>query len=152
MENVDSVASSIKDQLIARIEGLDSVQLVLPSNRLAPSGWPCVFITTSDLDGEFASSSSNSRVFGYKCVIAFPVGADFLNEAQAERLDFAERVLNKVLQDILNSIETDFELDGPPTLLYTEALDCVWGEISVESGIAQALEVTIRCYTEVEII
>lgn len=143
----NAVANQIKDQIIDKIDALSSVQKVYPSEKINPTGWPAVFITTSELEGEFSSTAENSRVYGYRCNIAFPTGQDFIPEAQRERLDYAERVINGVLDEIINAVDTDYELDGSP-VLYVNAADYIKGTITYEGGVAEAAQVTLRVYTE----
>lgn len=143
----NSVANQIKDQIISKIDDLSSIKKVYPSEKVTSEGWPAVFVKSADLQGEFSSNAENSRVYGYRITAAFPTGQDFIPESERERMDYSERVLNGVLDDIINTIDTDFELDGTP-VLYVEAADAEWGFIQIEGGIAEALQVTLKVYTE----
>lgn len=143
----NAVANQIKDQIIDKIDALDSVQRVYPSEKVNPTGYPCVFVKSADLDGEFSSNAENARIYGYYCTVAFPTGQDFVPESERERLDYAERVINAVLDDIINAVDTDYELDGSP-VLFVNAADAIWGAIDIETGSAEALQVTLRVYTE----
>lgn len=143
----NAVANQIKDQILDKIDALDSVQKTYPSEKVNPTGWPAVFVKTADMEGEFSSNAENSRIYGYYCTIAFPIGQDFIPDSERERLDYAERVINGVLDDIINAVDTDYELDGSP-VLFVNAADAVWGSIDIETGVAQALQITLRVYTE----
>lgn len=144
------VSIQIKDQIQGKINALSSVEVVYPTVRLNPSGWPCVFITTNTEEGEFSSSAENSRVYTYNASVLFPLGSDFVPQAQRDRLDYAERTVAQVIDDIINAIDTDFELDGNP-VLFAHAADVEWGYIDFEGGVARAANVILRIYTEVTV-
>lgn len=143
----NAVANLIKDQILDKIDALSSVQVVYPSEKVNPTGWPAVFVKTTGLEGAFSSTAENSRVYGYRCTIAFNIGQDVVPESERDRLDYSERVLNGVLDDIINAVDTDYELDGSP-VLYVEAADADWGFVDIESGKAEAVSITLRVYTE----
>lgn len=146
-----SVSIQIKDQLIDKIESLSSVQVVYPALKLNPSGWPCVYITPYAEEGEFSSNAENSRVYVYNASILFPMGQDFIPEAQRDRLDYAEVVIAGVIDDVINAIDTDYELEGNP-VLYVNAADVDWGYIDFEGGVARAANVILRVYTELTVV
>jgi hypothetical protein len=142
-----SVSIEIKDQIIAKIEALESVQKVYPAPELNPSGFPAVFVTSSDMVGEFSSNTENSRVYGYSVVVLFPEGKDLVPASERDRLDYAERVIAEVIDEIINAVDTDYELDGSP-VLFVNAADCEWGSYQTEGGVAKAANITLRVYTE----
>lgn len=141
-----SVNNEIKDQIIAKIDALSTVQVVYPSEHINPKGWPAVFVKSTNLEGEFASNAENSRVYGYRCTVAFPTGQDFIPTLEKERLDYSERVVANVLDEIINTIDTDFEMDTP--VLFVNAADAEWGYIDYEGGTAEAVSVVLKVYTE----
>lgn len=145
-----SVSIQIKDQIIGKIESLDSVQKVYPAVKLNPDGYPCVYVTANREDGEFSSNAENSRIYEYNCMCLFPVGQDFVPDTERERMDYAEVTIAKVLDDIINVIDTDYELDGSP-VLYVNAADIEWGYTDVENGAARAANVILRVYTEITV-
>lgn len=142
-----SASVTIKNQIIAKIQTIESVQTVYPAEFINPTGWPAVFVVLTDMEGEFTSTAENSRVYAYRVTIGFPIGQDFVPSSEKNRLDYAEQTVATVVDEIINVIDTDFELDGTP-VLYTEAADVSWGIIEYEGGIAKAAQVTIRVYTE----
>lgn len=145
-----SVSITIKDQIIDKIEALSTVKVVYPAMKLNPKGWPAVFVTTNTEEGEFSSNAENSRVYTYNCLIAFPLGQDYIPEAQRERLDYAERTVAEVIDQIINTVDTDYELDTP--VLFVNAADTEWGYIDYEGGAARAANVILRVYTELTIV
>lgn len=150
-----SAASQIKDQIIAKIDNLDSVQIVYPAEQPNPSGWPAVFVTEADMEGEFSSNAENSRIYSYTVLVLFPEGQDFVPTSERSRLDYSARNISTVLDEIINTIDTDFELTSLPndtTVLFTNAADCLWGKYEYEGGVAKAAQITLRVYTEVTVV
>lgn len=147
-----SVSTRIKQQLKVKVGALDAVQKVYGYEEVKPTGWPAVFITPSDLDGEFSSNAENSRVYAYQLLILFPTGEDFVPQSETERLEYAEAVVASVIDEIVNTMDTDFVLaNSDPTVLFVNAADCNWGMYSYEGGIAKAAQITLRVYTELTI-
>lgn len=144
-----AVSIQIKDQLISKINSLSTVEVVYPALKLNPSGWPCVYVTTNTEEGEFSSNAENSRVYTYNASVLFPLGQDFVPESERERLDYAERTIAQVIDDIINAVDSDYELDTP--VLYVNAADVEWGYIDVEGGVARAANVILRVYTEITV-
>jgi hypothetical protein len=148
-----SASVTIKNQIKSKIEGCPSVQKVYGYEEINPSGWPAVMLTPADMEGEFSSTTENSRVYGYKALILFPTGQDLQpsnDPAKLNRLEYAENVVATVIDEIINAIDYDFELDGTP-VLYVEAADVSWGYITGDFGEARTAEITIKVYTEVTI-
>lgn len=150
-----SAMSEIKKQIISKIDSLESVQKVYPAEVPNPKGWPCVFVTATDLEGEFSSNAENSRVYAYSVLVLFSEGQNFMPESEYERLDYSEKVVGEVIDEIINAVDTDFELDSLPndtTVLFVNAADCLWGRYQYEGGVAKAAQVTLRVYTEVTVV
>lgn len=153
--SIYSAMSEIKKQIISKIDALQSVQKVYPAEVPNPKGWPCVFVTATDLEGEFSSNAENSRVYAYSVVVLFSEGQNFVADTEYERLDYTERVVGEVIDEIINAVDTDFELDSLPndtTVLFVNAADCIWGRYQYEGGIAKAAQITLRVYTEVTVV
>lgn len=147
-----SVSTRIKNQLKKKVAALDAVQKVYGYEEVKPDGWPAVFITPSDLDGEFSSNAENSRIYGYQLLILFPIGQDVVDESEANRREYAEGVVASVIDEIVNTMDTDFQLaDSDPTVLYMNAADCSWGTYSYEGGVAKAAQINLRIYTELTV-
>lgn len=150
-----SVSISIKNQIMNKVRSLSAVEIVYPVIKLNPSGYPAVFVTTNTEEGEFSSSAENSRVYTYNCSVVFPLGQDFVPEAQQERLDYAEQTIATVIEQIINGIDTDFELESLPTgvtVMFTHAADVEWGYADVEGGVARAANVILRVHTEIVVV
>ena len=153
--SIYSAMTEIKKQIIGKIQSLDSVQKVYPAEVPNPTGWPCVFVTAADLQGEFSSNAENSRIYAYDVTVLFSEGQNFRPESEYDRLDYSEQVVGEVVDEIINAVDTDFELDSLPndtTVLFVNAADCIWGRYQYEGGVAKAAQVTLRVYTEVTVV
>lgn len=146
-----SVSIQIKDQIINKLESLNSIQAVYPAIKLNPKGYPAVYITANTEEGEFSSNSENSRVYTYNCTVLFPVGQNFVNETERERMDYAEVTIAQVIDDVINVIDFDYEIEGAP-VLFANAADVEWGYSDVEGGVARAANVILRIYTEITVV
>lgn len=144
------VSIQIKDMLIDRIEGLNSVEKVYPSAVINDGGWPAVSVTPESEEGEFSSNTENSRVYTYNATILFPIGQDFVPPEQRERMDYAERTIARVIEDIMNAIDMDFQLDRG-VVLYVNAADVEWQYYNYEGGTARSANVILRVYTELTV-
>lgn len=144
-----SISTTIKNDLIKHIQdNCPSVQQIYGHIELNPSGWPCVFVKAYNLAGEFVDTANNSRIYSFRAIIAFPLGQDMPGlPANTNREEFAEQSIAVVLDEIINAIDTNFELGGTP-VLYVEAADADWGQADMDAGQALAIEITLRIYTE----
>lgn len=145
------VSIQIKDMLIDRIQDLASVEVVYPSAVINNKGWPAVSVTPDREEGEFSSNAENSRVYSYNCTVLFPMGQDFVPEAERNRMDYAERTIAQVIEDIINVIDMDFELDRG-VVLFVNAADTEWQYYEYEGGIARAANIILKVYTELVVV
>lgn len=145
------VSIQIKDMIITRIASLNSVEKVYPSAVINDEGWPAVSVTPNTEEGEFSSNAENSRIYTYNATVLFPMGQDFVPEQERERTDYAERVIAQVIDDIVNAIDTDYELDRG-VVLYVNAADVEWQYYDYEGGVARSANVILRVYTEVTVV
>lgn len=146
-----SASVTIKNQLKAKIQTCPSVDQVYGYEEVNPKGWPCVMLTPADMQGEFSSTSENSRIYSYNAKILFSTGQDVQVPKTQNRLEYAENVVATVIDEIINAIDDNFVLDGTP-VLYVNAADVIWGYISGEFGEARIAEVTLNVYTEVTVV
>ncbi len=151
-----SASVTIKDWLVDKVQTCASVDTVYAAEEPNISGWPAVVITSTDMDGEFSSNSENSRVWAYRLQIIFFLGQDVSPPNNKTRLQYTEDVVATCLDEVINAIDLDFDLTGVDITGYNakfaNAADCVWGYLDMEGGIARVAEVTIRIYTEKEIL
>lgn len=147
-----SVSTRIKDQLKAKVAALASVQQTYGYEENNPTGFPAVFITAADVDGEFSSNAENSRLYNFGLLVLFPVGQDYPLPAGTNRYEYAEQVVATVIDEIINTIDTDFVLpNSDPTVLFVDAADAVWGTYNYEGGVAKAAQITLKVYTELTV-
>lgn len=146
-----SASVTIKNQIKSRIDALQSVQAVYGYEEMKPKGWPAVMLTATDMDGEFASTAENSRVYSYRAFIMFPIGQDMPIPAGENRMEYAENVIATVIDEIISTVDNNFELDGIP-VLYVNAADVIWGYVNADFGEARSAEITLRVYTEVTVV
>ena len=146
-----SVSNTIKQQLKDKVEACSSVQVVYGSMKNNPSGWPAVFVTPADVEGEFSSNAENSRIYSFNLACAFPIGEDYPAPDNEDRLEYAEETIATVIDEIINAVDTDFELDGSP-VLYVNAADLYWDYYDYEGGEARAANITLRVYTEITVV
>lgn len=142
-----SVSTTVKNQLIGFIETLSSVEKVYGYEMLKPEGFPAVFVVPGSMDGEFVSNSSNSRVYAFDITCIMPMNQDMPNNSGQVRELFAEETIATVLDEIINSVDTNFVLDGTP-VLYVNAADIQWGTVNIENGVCKAAQISLRIYTE----
>lgn len=145
-----SASVTIKNQIKSKVQSCASVQQTYGYEEVNPVGFPAVYITPGDMDGEFSSNAENSRVYAYRLLILFPIGQDYPVSTNQNRLEYAENVIATVIDEIITAVDTDFELDGTP-VLYTNAADVSWSYTAGEFGEARSAEITLRVYTEVTI-
>jgi hypothetical protein len=144
----NSLAREIKEQIRDKISALSDVQKCYTFMKLPLEGWPTVFVLYGNIEGEFSSNRENSRVYGYRIIVLYQVGQDF-QSVNDDRMQNAEEAIGQVVEQILNSIETDFTLDGfNSEVLFVNALDVTYGETEYEGGYAKSAEFTCNVYTE----
>lgn len=142
-----SQSTELKNLLKTKIESLPSVQKVYGFEKINPEGFPAIMLTPQDLQGEFSSNVENSRTYAFKCLILFPISQDFPVTTDLPRMEYAEQVIATVIDEIVNDMDTDFELTGS-TALYMNAADCLWSYTKYEGGEARSAEITLSIYTE----
>lgn len=146
-----SISTTVKKQLIDIIQVLPSVKVTYGHQEMNPSGWPAVFVEATSMQGEFVSTSTNSRVYSFRVIIVFPLGQDMPGlPSGTNRLEYAEQTIATVLDEIINAVDTEFELEGTP-VLYVEAADADWGEAAIDVGIVKAVQATLKIYTEFQV-
>lgn len=145
-----SISTTVKKQLIDFIGNLDSVQEVYGHEEQAPKGWPAVMVVPGDMQGEFVANNANSRIYAFRVTCVFPTGQDFIKDKSVNRSEYAEETIATVLDEIINAVDTNFELEGTP-VLYANAADIQWGEANLENGVCKAAVISLRIYTEYEV-
>ena len=147
-----SVSVTLKDWLKDKIDALSTVQEVYAYMPTKFTGYPAVAILLPELTGEFSSTSTNSRVYSYRINIFVPLGQDLPNTSGKTREHYAEDLVAEVIEDIIDAVETDFDLtdvvDNDIVCKYAEASDMRPFEIVIDNGEHLGAEITISIYTE----
>lgn len=144
----NSLSRQIKEEIKNRIDALTDVEKVYTFVKIPFEGWPTVFITDGNVEGEFSSNVENSRTYGYRIVVLFQIGQSIQN-VDDDRMQFAEEAIGQVVESILNAVETDYELGQfNAEVLFVRALDVVYGETEYDGGYAKSAEFTVNVYTE----
>lgn len=144
----ESLNRDIKEQIRNKISALSDVEKVYTFMKLPLEGWPTVFVMYGNVEGEFSSNSENSRVYGYRILVLYQVGQSF-QDIQDDRMQNAEEAIGQVVESILNTIETDYELSNfNSEVLFVKALDVTYGETEYDGGYAKSAEFTVNVYTE----
>lgn len=145
-----SVWSDIRSLLITRITSLGSAQAVYGYEEDHPSGWPTVFVTPANVEGSFVTTAENRRIYSYYVTVLFPTGQNVPKDSSLQKVEYAEKVISDVLEDIIDDIDENFTLDGV-TILFVEAADAEWGFMPMEAGQAKACRITLRVHTDFEV-
>ena len=147
----DSLNRRIKQQVMDKIEAQPSVAKVYGFDKLPIEQFPAVMVKYGTMDGEFATTAENRRVYAYTAKILVPIGKD-LNNVADDRLQWAEEAIGQVVEEIINALDSDFELGQfNANVLYTRALDVLYSEYSYEGGYAKGAELTIQVVTDYDV-
>lgn len=148
-----SVSVTLKDWLLDKIGSISSVQEVYGYEPDNFEGYPAVTVTLPTMEGEFASTSEDARVYAFAVRVFLPLGQDIEKPKTLPRELYAENVVATVIEEIINTVDTDFAAaDVTRTsninCLYIEATDMQPLYALIEGGWFRGAEVTIRIYTE----
>jgi len=143
-----SISTTVKDQLMDFIQSQPSVKVTYGHEEMNPSGWPAVFVLATGMEGNFVDTAHNSRVYSFRVTVLFPTSQNMPQlPAGTNRLEFAEQTIATVVDEIINTIDTEFVLEGTP-VLYVNAADAQWGEAALDVGVVKAVQITLNIYTE----
>lgn len=140
-------STAIKQLLINKVNNLDSTQSVYGYEELNPEGWPSVWITDGSMTGEFVTNTENRRVYAYAVTVMMDVAQDYPNQGNKDRDEFVRDALSDVVDDIIDAVDTDYELDGA-TVLFVDAADYERGKVILENGQAMAVNITLLVNTD----
>lgn len=151
-----SVSTDLKSLLVTKINALASTQAVYGYSELNPSGWPCVWVKATDLQGTFATTAENRRIYAYNVTCLLTLGEDFIKDGSIQREEYAENTLATVVDDIINAVDdvafitelNNIYSGGDTVALFVEAADAQWGEVDMQSGKAKAVQITLMIHTD----
>lgn len=142
-----SLARNVKEQIRDKISALANVTKVYTFDHLPLEGSPAVFIKYGTMEGEFWSTAENMRIYAYNIKVLIQIG-NTPNDVSNDRLQQAEEELAVTVEDIINALDTDYELGQfNADVVYLDALDVIYGEYSYEGGYAKGAELTVRVHT-----
>lgn len=143
----NSVSSRIKYQIIKRIEANTSAAKVYGFDKLPITQFPAVFVKTAGVDGEFWTNAENMRIYNYRVLILYQVGAT-PSDVTNDRMQYAEDAVAQVVDEIINAIDSDYELGDYGLVLFIEAVDSNYSEYTYEGGYAKGAELTIKVHSQ----
>lgn len=145
-----SVVSEIRGVLVTRIGALSSVQKVYGYENPKPTGWPAVFVTSSQMTASFVTNVENRRVFTFDIIVVFPTGQNIPKSQSENPVAYAEdriyEVFDQIADDMDQNAFTEAFIDigdADSTYLFADAADAEWGFFQYEGGIARALKIPL---------
>jgi hypothetical protein len=142
-----SVSSRIKQQVINKIGACPSVAVVYGFDKLPIDEFPAVFVKTTGMSGEFWTSAENMRIYTYKCTVVWPLGQDLKSQTD-DRLQVADENVHQVVDEIINAVDSDYELGDYALVLFVNAVDFVSQEYEYEGGKAYGAEITLEIHSQ----
>lgn len=143
-----AVVLNVKKELIKKISALSSVQKVYGWEHNNPEGFPSVMVIPVAEEGSFSSNAENRRVYRFNATVLHSIGQDLEGQAANNRMEEAERIVPEVVEDILDTIETDYELGGYAQVLFVRALSVEYSYVIYDGGWAKSAVITIEIETE----
>lgn len=138
-----SVINDVKKSLKQKIEALSTIQKAYGYPELQPDGWPAVWVLPANMDGEFTSTTENRRIYAFNLTVMFPIGQDFDKSSGMTKEEYAESVVANAMEQIINDVDTDFELASNASVLFINAADAEWGTVEYSGGVAKAVQITL---------
>jgi len=142
-----SVSGRIKHQVINKIGACPSVSAVYGFDKFPITEFPVVFVKTTGMSGEFWTSAENMRVYTYKCTVIWPLGQDLKSQTD-DRLQVADENVHQVVDEIINAVDSDYELGDYALVLFVNAVDFVSQEYEYEGGKAYGAEITLEIHSQ----
>lgn len=143
-----SLSRDIREQIRNRIDALDNVAKVYTFMRFPLEQDPTVFVLNGSVDGEFSSNVENRRTYGYRIMILYGIGQD-RSDVTHDRMQYAEEAIGETAEDILNTIEEEYELGNfNAEVLFVRAMNINYSEVEYEGGYAKSAEFTVNVVTE----
>lgn len=142
-----SLARTIKEEIRDKIVALSSVEIVYTFEPTDLRGFPAVIVKYGDVDGEFWATNENQRIYGYKIIVLDQIGQTHAG-INDDRLQEAEENVAKVVEDIMNALDSDYELGQfNAEVVFLDAVDVLYQPYSYPAGEALGAELTVRVHT-----
>ena len=139
-----SAIKNIKRGIIRNISAISSINKVYGYERLNVDGFPAVCVTFSGTDNQFHTNAENERVYTYRLLVLAQIGQDINN---ANAVDEAEEIVQDVVGDIMDVMDSDITLDENSQVVYIEAAIGQPGYVEYEGGMARSAEVMIKVHS-----
>lgn len=147
----NSLNRTIKHLLITKISSQPSVAKAYGFDKLPIDQYPAVFVKYGSMDGEFVTTAENRRIYGYSVKIIVPIGKS-VDDVADDRLQWADEAVGQVVEEIMNAIDSDFELGQfNANVLYVRAVDVLYTNYQYEGGYASGAELTLQVVTDYEV-
>lgn len=150
-----STISDLKTVLKNRIGALSSVGVVYGYEETHVRQFPAVYITPADLEGEFVTTTENRRQIGFRVTVFFPTGQNVPKDSSEKPVEYAERVVSQVMDDIIEDLdETSYTAsfaslsDSKDQFLFFSAADAEWGFVDYEGGKGRAIQITLIAHID----
>lgn len=138
------VSIDIKKEIINKLSALSDFNKVYSYEKLNPTGFPAVFVTSTGVDNEFFTNAENKRVYGYRVLILMQGGQGLVGDAQDDVMDKAEQAVQDLTDRAIDAIDSDYTLGGYAEVIYVEAAVGDLGYIEFEGGWARSAEIILK--------
>lgn len=142
-----SLARTIKERIRDKIDALESVAKVYTFDKFPLEQFPTVIVKYGSMEGEYWSTSENRRNYSYDITVLFQIGSD-VNNVDSDRLQYAEEAIGQVVEEIINALDSDYELGQfNADVTHLSALDVTYTEFEYEGGYAKGANITVIANT-----
>lgn len=142
-----SVEGRIKQQIVNKISALPSVAKVYGYEKLPIDQFPCVFVTATGMEGTFWTSAEDMRIYSYRVQALWPIGQNLKGET-SDRLQVAQENVGQVVDEIINAVDSDYQLGNYALVLFVNAANSTYGYLDYEGGKAYCAEITLQVHSQ----
>lgn len=136
--------NDIKKEIVRILsENVDKVQHLTDYNALDFEGFPAISVTLSENENDFATTSEDVRVFGFK-VRCFVLASNKGQPVNDEKTQRAERVMGNLVDQVIDTLDKNTTLDN--TVEFTEPAPSSWFWITNQAGDTLMAEVILRVH------
>lgn len=138
---------NIKGEIIEKLSALPDFNKVYSYEKLNPTGFPAVFVTTTGVDNEFFTNAENKRIYGYRVLILMQGGQGLIGDASADVMDTVEEGIQVLVDRAINAIDSDYTLGDDSDVVFVEAAINEYGYVEYEGGWARSAEVMLKVHS-----
>lgn len=146
-----TLRNNLKDLLDTLTGSGQPLEVVYPSPKFKPSGYPFAFIARSGNESDYQSTQDNMRVYAFKVWVITQFDVDSFETADDLMYDCIDAIINKL--DEQESPTSDREMANNLASQYTLAAVEAAPTNSVSDEVEKliAVEVTVRCKVLVDL-